>query len=142
MKPEKLWRQLPAADYARLFPARPAALRKIAYGLRQLGAVGDGEQASAASRVGKGNQVFTVNQRNLAASCGVSVKTLQRYLPLFESYGILEVKRWRYRRFGPSPNSYRVYLGSVIPEDWTYGGGSYPISARETRCNDAEQKPR
>ena len=38
MKPAKLWRQLPADEYAALFPAKPRAIRKIAYGLRKLGA--------------------------------------------------------------------------------------------------------
>ncbi len=127
MKQDKLWRQLPAAEYAALFPARPAALRKIAYGLRKLGA---------------GCAVFTMNQRDLAAQCGVSVRTLQRYLPLFESYGILDVKRWRWREFGTAPNSYRAYFGNVIPGKWEYGGGDYPVSARDRRCNDAERESR
>lgn len=116
MKLDKAWRRLPAAEYAALFPAKPKALRKIAFGLRKLGA---------------GNAVFTMNEWELAAACGVSLRSIQRYLPLFESYGIIEVKRWRYREIGGSPNSYRVFLGSVIPEDWTYGGGDYRINARE-----------
>jgi hypothetical protein len=121
VKPGKLWRQLPAAEYAALFPAKPKAIRKIAYGLRKLGA---------------GYAVFTMNQFDLAAACGVSVRTLARYLPLFESYGIIDVKRWRYRSFGTAPNSYRTYFGNVIPPDWTYGGGDYPISPRQQRCNN------
>ncbi len=119
-KLDKAWRRLPAAEYAALFPAKPKAIRKIAFGLRKLGA---------------GNAVFTMNQWQLAAVCGVSKKTLQRYLPIFESYGIVEVKRWRYKKMSPSPNSYRVFLGSVIPEKWTYGGGDYPVSAREKGRN-------
>lgn len=136
MKPDKLWRQLPAAEYAALFPAKPKALRKIAYGLRRLGALGDGNQLGTDSRRGQGNQVFTMNEWELAKECRVSRRTLQRYLPLFESYGILEVKRWRYRKTGASPNSYRLYFGSVIPANWTHGGGDYPISAREKGCKE------
>ena len=118
MKPDKLWRKLPAAEYAALFPANPKALRTIAYGLRKLGA---------------GNAVFTMSERELAERCGVSLRTWQRYLWLFESWGILEVKRWRYRANGGSPSSYRVFLGGVIPEDWRNRVGPYPISAVERR---------
>jgi hypothetical protein len=134
MKLEKLWRQLPASEYAELFPRKPKALRKIAYGLRQLGASGAGNPVGSDARIGQGNQVFTMNEWELAKACGVSRRTLQRYIGLFESYGILEVKRWRYRKTGASPNSYRLYFGSVIPENGTIGGGYYPISAREIRC--------
>jgi hypothetical protein len=82
--------------------AKPAALRKIAFGLRRLAAIGEGGiTITTGYRGGKGNQVFTINQKDLAYSCGVSLRTLRRYLWLFESYGILEVKRWRYRAFGP-----------------------------------------
>ena len=116
MKLEKLWRKLSAAEYAALFPAKPKAIRKIAFGLRKLGA---------------GSAPFTMAEWELAKQCNVSKRTLQRYLPLFESYGILEIKRWRYLNFGTTPNTYRVYLGSVIPEDWTYGGGKYPVSPRK-----------
>ena len=122
MKTAKLWRQLSAAEYAALYPARPKALRKMAYGLRKLGA---------------GYEVFTMSEREMAAKCQVSVRTLQRYLPLFESYGIIEVKRWRYREFGTSPNSYRVYFGNVIPENWSYGGGDYSISARDRLAKES-----
>jgi response regulator of citrate/malate metabolism len=118
MRLDKAWRRYSAAEYAQLFPAKPKALRKIAFALRKLGA---------------GNQPFTMNEWELAKACSVSKRTLQRYLPLFESYGILEVKRWRYRLFGPSPNTYRVFLGNVIPADWVYGGGDFPISAVERR---------
>ena len=87
-KPGKYWRQLSAADYAALFPAKPAALRKIAYGLRKLAAIGEGGVTiSTAYRAGKGNQVFTINQKDLAYSCNVSLRTLRQYLWLFESYG-------------------------------------------------------
>jgi hypothetical protein len=139
MKPgkAKYWRKLSAADYAALFPAKPKALRTMAYGLRRLGATGDGQQLAADNRAGIGNQVFTMTQPELAKALGVSVRTLQRRLPLFESYGILEVKRWRYRKNGGSPSSYRVFLGNVIPENFTYGGGDYPISARERRKKDS-----
>jgi hypothetical protein len=133
MKLDKLWRSLPAAEYAALFPRKLKALRKIAFGLRGLSALGDGNQAGADSRRGQGNQVFTMNEWELAEECGVSRRTLQRYLPLFESYGILEVKRWRYRKTGASPNSYRLYFGSVIPENWTMGGGDYPVSPRDKK---------
>jgi response regulator of citrate/malate metabolism len=118
MKLDKQWRKLSATEYAELYPAKPKAIRKIAYGLRQLGA---------------GNEVFTMAEWELAEACGVSKRTLQRYIGLFESYGILEVKRWRYRANGGSPSSYRVFLGNVIPEGFTRGGGDYPISAVERR---------
>ena len=121
MKLAKGWRRHTAQEYAALFPARPKALRKMAFGLRKLGA---------------GNQPFTMNERKLAEACGVSRTTLKRYLWLFESYGILEVKRWRYRQIGPSPNTYRVYLGNVIPENYRDRVGDYPISARETARNN------
>jgi hypothetical protein len=128
VKPGKLWRKLTAEDYAGLYPAKPKALRKIAYGLRQLGAKGiDGNGD------GSGNEVFTLCEKELAERCGVPLRTLQRYIQLFESYGILEVKRWRHRINGGSPSSYRVFLGNVIPQDWRYGGGDYPISAVERR---------
>jgi len=134
MKPGRYWRQLTAAQYAALYPAKPPALRKIAFTLRRLGALGHGSHTyQSSARLSMGNQVFTLDERRLAKACGVSVRTLQRYLPLFESYGILEVKRWRYRKHGGSPSSYRVFLGNVIPPDWTYGGGKYPISAVERR---------
>jgi len=118
MKPDKLWRKLSAAEYAALYPAKPKALRKIAHGLRQMGA---------------GNEVFTMAEWELADACDVGLRTLQRYIGVFESYGILEVKRWRYRVNGGSPSSYRVFLGNVIPEGFTHGGGDYPISAVERR---------
>ena len=111
---------VPAAEYAALFPAKPKAIRKIAFGLRKLGA---------------GNAVFTMNEWELAAACGVSRTSIQRYIPVFERFGILEVKRWRYRKNGPSANSYRLFFGSVIPEDWKKGGGSYPVSARDKGRN-------
>jgi len=128
MKLDKLWRTVPAAEYAALFPAKPPALRKIAYGLRQLGATGTDGRGD-----GSGNEVFTMSEYELAERCGVSLRTLQRYIGVFESYGILEVKRWRYRAHGGSPSSYRVFLGNVIPEGGTRGGGKYPISAVERR---------
>jgi hypothetical protein len=84
-------------------------------------------------KLGAGNAVFTMNQYELAKACGVSRRSIVRYLPLFEQYGILEVKRWRYRKTGPSPNSYRLYFGSVIPEDYKERPGEYPIDVRDTR---------
>ena len=119
VKPGKAWRRLSAQEYAGLFPANPKALRKIAYGLRKLGA---------------GNQPFTIDEWELAKRCDVPKRTLQRYLPVFERYGILEVKRWRYRTFGACPNTYRVFLGAVIPEDWTFDGGEFTVSPREKGC--------
>jgi hypothetical protein len=139
MKLDKLWRKLPAAEYAALFPAKPKALRKMAFHLRRLAANGyvDGDydyQPRDESKAGMGNLVFTISEKALAEHCRVSRRTLQRYLPLFESYGIIEVKRWRYRRSNaPSPNSYRLFFGSVIPKDWVFGGGGYPISPRDRR---------
>jgi hypothetical protein len=136
-KPGRYWRQLHAAEYAALFPASPPALRKIARGLRQLGAIGADTgvdiQPNDPEREGHGNRVFTLNEWQLAKACGVSRRTLSRYLPLFEAWGILECKRWRYRQFGPSPNSYRLYFGNVIPPDWRERTGEFPISARDKR---------
>lgn len=126
MKPGKYkyWRQLSVEEYAALFPAKPKALRKIAYGLRKLGAQGvDGEGD------GSGHEVFTIDEWELARRCRVSRRTLQRYLPLFETYGILEAKRWRQMKTGALANSYRLHFGNVIPDGWAYGGGNYPISA-------------
>lgn len=138
----KLWRQTPADEYAAKFPAKPATLRKIARGLRQLGAVGQGGiTIGTADRAGKGNQVFTINQKDLAYACNTSVTSIRRYLWLFESYGILEVKRWRYRAFGPSPNSYRLFLGNVIPENYPPEGGNYPVSARDRRETKVQATP-
>jgi hypothetical protein len=136
MKLDKAWRRYSAAEYAALFPAKPKAIRKIAYGLRKLGATGNGCPHCSPNR-GTGNEVFTMSQPEFASALGVSLRTLQRYLPLFESYGILEVKRWRYRVSGGSPSSYRVFLGSVIPEKFSFGGGDYPVSARERRKKDS-----
>lgn len=140
----KFWRQLPAAEYAAQFPARPAALRKIAYGLRVLGArgadTGHDIQPREPERAGQGNYVFTLNQWRLAEACGVSRRTLSRRLPLFERFGILEVKRWRYREFGPSPSSYRLYFGNVIPGNWRDGGGEYPVSPRDKRGEGMQGK--
>jgi hypothetical protein len=141
VKQDKLWRKMSAAEYAALFPRKPKALRKIAYGLRKLGSVGEGIAVATPRRLGQGNQVFTMNERQLAESCGVSVRTLQRYLWLFESYGILEVKRWRYRQIGTSPNSYRLYFGSVIPPDWRDNPGKYPISPVDRRAKKARATP-
>jgi hypothetical protein len=54
-KRDKYWRQLSAAEYAALFPAKPAALRKIAFGLRRLAAIGEGGVTiTTAYRAGKG----------------------------------------------------------------------------------------
>jgi hypothetical protein len=133
----KYWRQLPADEYAALFPSSPPALRKIAHGLRQLGAngadTGHDIQPRTPSGDGRGSKVFTLNQWELAKACGVSRGTLKRYLSVFERYGILEIKRWRYKEVGPSPSSYRLYFGNVIPADWRDGGGDWPVSARDTR---------
>jgi hypothetical protein len=142
-KQDKLWRKLSAAEYAALYPARPAALRKMAFGFRRLAAIGQGGITIATpARTGLGNQVFTMNEKDLAEACNVSVRTLQRYLWLFESYGILEVKRWRYRAFGSSPNSYRLYLGNVIPENYPPEGGDWPISPRDRHGEGKRKKPR
>lgn len=146
VKLDKLWRKLPAHEYAALFPARPKALRRIAFGLRRLGAqdidLGYDYQPRPSSGKAMGNRVFTINEYDLAEHCHVSRRTLQRYLPLFESYGVLEVKRWRYRRSNaPSPNSYRLFFGSIIPEDWAFGGGGYPISARDRHDKGKRDNP-
>jgi hypothetical protein len=114
----RAWSRITKDEYAALFPAKPKALRSMAKALRVLAA--DGEP-------------FTMAQWELAKLAGISVRSWKRYAPVFERYGILEVKRWRYRRIGPTPNTYRVFLPAVIPEDWTPDGGDFPISARETR---------
>jgi hypothetical protein len=133
----KYWRQLPAHEYAALFPASPPALRRIAFHLRRLGAngidLGYDYQPRRSAGQGRGNKVFTINQWELAEHCYVSLRTLRRYLPVFERYGIIEVKRWRYREFGPSPNSYRLYFGNVIPADWRDNPGKYAVSPRDKR---------
>jgi len=116
MKLDKPWRKTTADEYAAMFPARPKALRKIARGLR---------------KAGLWQQPRTMCEAELANLCGVSVRTLARYLPVFENYGVIEVKRWRYRFFGTVSNTYLLHFGSVIPEDWTFGGGPYPVSPRE-----------
>ena len=124
----KYWRKLTAQDYAELFPAEPKPLRKIAYALRKLGAQGIDDSGD-----GSGNEVFTLYEWDLAARCGVKLRTWQRYVGVFESYGILEVKRWRHRKYGGSPSSYRVFLGNVIPKGGHKVPGPYPISAVERR---------
>lgn len=122
MKDHINWRKLTAEQYAALFPAKPAALRKIAYALREW---------SAAEAVKGKMRPFTVDEWRLARGAGVSRRTLQRYLPVFENYGVLEVKRWRRREIGAMPNTYCLFLGAVIPADWSFGGGKFPVSARE-----------
>jgi hypothetical protein len=136
MKPIKCkyWYKTTAEEYAAQFPAKPKALRKIAYGLRRLGATGvPCPRCGQTSGDGSGNEVFTLAEWDLAKRCGVKLRTWQRYVGVFESYGILEVKRWRYRVRGGSPSSYRVFLGNVIPEGGHKDFGPYPISAVERR---------
>lgn len=120
----KAWRKLTAKEYSELFPAKPKAIRRIAYGLRKASVMEarDGQM-----------RPFTIAEWELARICGVSRRTLQRYIPLFESYGVLEVKRWRHREIGAMPNTYLLFLGAVIPEDFTFGGGDFPISAVQRR---------
>ena len=113
----RTWKNLTADEYAAMFPARPPALRKIARALKKLGA---------------DEKPFTMNQWQLAAEAGISKRTWQRYESVFEEWGILEVKRWRYRKFGTTPNTYRTFLGEVIPEDWKQRLGPFAVSARET----------
>jgi hypothetical protein len=112
----RAWRRLTADEYADLFPATPRALRKMARAIRKLGVDG---------------KPFTMNQWELAAAAGVAKRTWQRYEPVFEEWGILEVKRWRYRRFGPTPNTYRTFLGAVIPADWRDRKGPFADDTRE-----------
>jgi hypothetical protein len=113
----RVWRKLTADQYAALFPAKPPALRKIARALKILGA---------------DEKPFTMNQWELAKEAGISKHTWQRHAPVFEQWGILEVKRWRYRKFGTTPNTYRTFLGRVIPEDWQEREAPFKVSARET----------
>jgi hypothetical protein len=117
-------KKLTAEDYAALFPAKPAALRKIACALRVW--------SVAESHKGK-MRPFTVDEWRLARSAGVSRRTLQRYLPVFERYGVVEVKRWRGRELGAMPNTYLLHLGYVIPENWTFSGGRFPVTSRPTK---------
>jgi hypothetical protein len=81
----------------------------------------------------QGGKVFTINEYKLAGMAGVGVRTFRRYLPVFESYGVLEVYRWRYRKNGPIPNSYVVFLDAVIPKNWTPRGGKFPVSSDKKR---------
>jgi hypothetical protein len=113
----RTWKNLTADEYAARFPARPPALRKMARALKKLGA---------------DERPFTMNQWELAERAGIAKRTWQRYEPVFEQWGILEVKRWRYREFGTTPNTYRTFLGAVIPEDWRKRKAPFSISARET----------
>ena len=112
-----VWNRLTAREWAARFPAKPPALRKIAYALRKLGA---------------GHEPFTAPEWRIAKEAGVSVRTVRRYLGVFESYGVIEVKRWRYSSFVPLANTYRVFLAAVIPDDWSFNGGYFPISPRQT----------
>ena len=113
----RAWKRLTADEYAALFPAHPVSIRKIARALKKLGA---------------SEKPFTMNERDLAKAAGISVRTWARYAPLFEEWGILEVKRWRYRKFGTTPNTYRTFLGSMIPEDYREREGPFKVSAGKT----------
>jgi hypothetical protein len=117
--PERPASKLDAEAYAVLFPAKPPALRKIAHALRYLST---------------GDKPFTIAQWELAAHAQVSRRTLQRYLPAFEAYGVVEIKRWRYKIFGPTSNTYRLFPGAHLPPDWRFGGGDYTVDARQRRA--------
>lgn len=113
------WRKVPADKYAEwCFPAKPRAIRKMAIALRKLGAEHDGP--------------FTIHQYKLAKLADVPVRTWQRWLPLFEKWGVIEVKRWRYRHFGACPNTYLVFLGQGIPDNWRETKPPFRVSPRDT----------
>ena len=75
-EPPVIWNRLTAEQWAAMFPAKPQALRKIAYAFRKLGA---------------GDEPFTVAEWELAKVAGVSPRTIRRYLGVFERYGVIEV---------------------------------------------------
>lgn len=116
---EKGWAKLTADKYAELFPARPKAIRKIARGLR-LASVRESYNPARKEYENGHMRPFTMDLWELARLCDVSKRTLQRYLPVFEGYGVVEVHRWRYRYSGAMPNTYCLFFGSVIPEDWSF----------------------
>lgn len=132
------WRKLTDDQWVALFPDKPKAFQTIAKGLCAFGndvvtftAPGESEYALTA-RGYKKKRIGPISL--LAAKCGVSKRTMSRYLPVFEAYGVVEVYRWRYRErgyFGAPAISIRVFRGATIPEDWSFNGGRFPVSARE-----------
>jgi hypothetical protein len=112
----RTWKSLSAEEYAAKFPAKPPTIRKIAYALKKLGA----------------NELpFTMNQRELAKLAGIGVRSWQRWEEVFEVWGILEVKRWRHREIGTTPNTHRTFIGRVIPPDWENLTPPFEVSPRE-----------
>ena len=135
----KWWLKLTGDEWAEVFPARPKALRKIAHGLADLGDdvvtyTAPGTTYRRSNKYG-GTDVHRVGPIDmLAAQCDVSRRVMQRYLPLFERYGVVEVYRWRHREhshFGAPAISIRVFRGTAIPADWSWEGGNFPVSARQ-----------
>lgn len=121
------WRKLTRDQWVELFPADPPALRTIAGGLAALG----DDVVTFTQRERDSKQA---PMRQLARVCGVSPRTLCRYLPLFEAYGVIEVKRWQRRidrSLGVPSLSIRVFRGAAIPENWSWEGGNFPVSARQ-----------
>jgi hypothetical protein len=112
------WNSLSAKEYAERFPARPKSLRKIARVLKELGA---------------GGLPFTMPEHKLAKRADISVSTWQRGARVFEEWGILEVKRWRFKYFDGSPNTYRVFLRKKIPPKYRDLTPPFRVSARERR---------
>lgn len=112
------WRKLTADQYAEFFPAKPRSIRKIARAIRKLGAINHGP--------------FTINEWELAKHADVGRRTVQRYVPVFEQWGILQVKRWRYSEIGATPNTYLVFLGRGIPDNWEELDPPFRVSPRET----------
>jgi hypothetical protein len=113
----RLWNSVDAKEWSEEFPARPKSLRKMAFALRQL----------------NNNGVpFTMHEWELAEKADVSLRTWQRNVHIFEEWGILEVKRWRYRKFGGGPNTYRVFIAKPIPSDYKNLKPPFRVSPRQT----------
>jgi hypothetical protein len=112
-----VWRKLTADQYAEHFPAKPVCIRKLARAIRELGAAAGGP--------------FTIDQWELAKQAGIGRRSVQRYVPVFEQWGILQVKRWRYAEIGTTPNTYLVFLGRGIPDNWEELDPPFRVSPRE-----------
>jgi len=124
----KLWRKVTPDEWVAMFPASPPAFRKIARGLAELG---DGV-VTFELKDDSGDYCPPMSQ--LASRCHVHGRTLTRYLPVFEAYGVVEVHRWRRRidrTLGLPSVSVRVFRGSVVPADWAFDGGNFGVSARQ-----------
>lgn len=124
----KAWRKVKRDEWVAMFPEHPPAFRKIARGLADLG------DSVLTLELVQGDGKYWQPMGRLAAKCHVSERTLTRYLPVFEAYGVVEVHRWRRRidrHLGLPSVSVRVFRGAVVPADWSFDGGTFPVSARE-----------